>query len=241
MKKISFKPDFPSILTFLGGVLSLVGGIWMTMLEDPKKEYLLPLILIVLGGLLTLSSAYWDSIQENRDKNVIIELQQENNRLSNQALNQITGGDTWCYLLGGARHPDGGSWNIPISYSIFVVGNYPLYDVSIEMREFSTDLIRSRQLFNIEIGTLKKTIPSTWVPEIILPDVEKVDYLVRISNRNGDIIQHLAFIRLSKDVWLTGTKVFRQVAVNSGGIKTIKLLETIDEGFPKEGYKWRNF
>lgn len=241
MKKINFKSDLPTILTFLGGVLSLVGGIWMTMLEDPKNGYLLPMILIIIGGLLTLSSAYWASIQGNKDKNVIIELQQKNIELNNQALNQINGGDTWCYLHGGARNPNGGFWNMPISYSIFMMGNYPLYDVNIEMSEYSPDLRRSRQLFKFEIGTLKNSMRPTYLPEIILPDVEKVDYLARINNRNGDIIQHLAFVRLSKDAWLTGTKVFRQILVNDRAIKTIELFEEIDDDFPKEGYKWMNY
>lgn len=243
MKKIKFKPDLPSILTFLGGVLSLAGGIWMTMLEDPTSGYLLPMILIMLGGLLTLSSAYWASIQGNKDKNVIIELQKKNIELNNQALNQITGGDTWCYLSGmliGSRDGDKLT-NYPSYFSIQVEGKIPLYDLSIRIYSINHYATERKHYFSEKIGTLTKSLHQDQFIQFKLPDRKRVDYLIQFTSRNGEITQHLIFLKNDENLWFKATKVFRHKYIGDESFRKEELFELVDPNFPEKEIKWVDF
>ena len=179
--------------------------------------------------------ALWASFNENRDKVRIIELQEEIATLSNEALNQITGGDSWCYIGGGLRASGGGIWSgQPILLSFIFEGTIPMYDVSVKIYNTVPYGLSRELFFEKEIGTLTNTKLSYQLGMFTIPDNDRVDYLVEINSRNGQIIQHLIYIKKDEKVWLTGTKVLRWKAIENHTYRYENLYEFVDSGFPKD-------
>lgn len=207
-------------------------------------------ILMISGGILSLIGAYVASIESSNDKDELIKqdkeiiaLTKENSRLSKEALNQITGGDSWGYLVSGL-HTIKGIPNQSFGFSFNLVGELPLYDVTINIYdiEFNNNQPTKSQtlktIFSKEVGTLTKSLYSDILGILNLPNKERVDYLMKLRARNGEITQHWIFMKKKDNYWAVATKVYRFRSNHNGGFSKENLMEKIDDDFPIKNIEW---
>ena len=185
-----------------------------------------------------------DRISELSQEN--LKLAEKNTELSQQSLNQITGGNSWAYLSGGVPTRNGIA-NQPFMPILNHVGDNPLYDLKIKIFDIETSngiAPKSYTLTNIlekDVGTLNKTLHPESIGLIKLPDKGRVDYLIRLNARNGEIIQHWIFIKNTNNCWNTAKKIFKQKPNKDGSFSKIELLQQIDPDFPEKNIEWIEF
>lgn len=196
---------------------------------------------MLLGGLLTIVGAFWSGIESSQKDALIIDLQKENQIITEQTLNTITGGSSWIYFDVGFR------WEkerlIPNKFGLPVkfVGNYPLSDVKIQIHEI--------QLTSQDSGySSKALISDTHIPlitgnlfhNVFMPIIDlsnkdqSVYYQIDILSRNGHIVQFMFFERISADFWSLCTRAVRFSPLKDGKSSREILFERIDPQFPKE-------
>jgi len=210
-------------------------------------------VLITIGGTLSIIGAFWASIESSNDKDEllkrdkeIIELAKDNAKLSKESLNQITGGESWGYVVSGL-HTMKGVLNQPFSIQINLVGEIPLYDLSVEMNEveYKNDLPTKsyilKKVLSKKIGTLTKSLMSDSLGILYLPNKKRVDYLIKLKARNGEITQHWIFVKKADDFWAIATKVYRFRPNSNGGFAKENLYERIDDDFPIKNIEWLEF
>jgi hypothetical protein len=205
--------------------------------------------IIFIGGLFSLVGAFYAARQaikdsENLDKKneKIIELTEENARLSKQALDQITGGTSWAYIRSGLDTLHG-IMDQPSIWTINVVGEIPLYDVSVTISEITHDTTKAYHLTSIlvkELGTVSPSLNPEHIGMITLPKSKTmIEFQVRIKARNGEITQHIILVKKKDGHWTKAEKIFRYKPAGKGGFKKEMLSERISDDFPdKEHIEW---
>lgn len=202
-------------------------------------------IFIIVGGVLTLIGAGFASYEALRDKDTTIELTKKQVEIAEKSLKHITGGDSWAYLTSGL-HSAHGVLDQPFAIIVQLVGDYPLYDLTVTLEEIKRNAdhsYNSKEILSRNIGTLTKSIRR---PEIIdvmtLPkNKEKVEYIARLKARNGEIMQHWIFIKKSDGNWAVATKVYRFELKENGAFAKKDLHLQIDNDFPDKHIAWIEF
>lgn len=187
----------------------------------------LPTILTFIGGVLTIVGVAWASIRNSKT-------QEQLQEISSNALEQITGGDSWCYLESGFEQRQGEV--VPYGYipmQFIFEGTIPMYDISVVINKSEPYGLSREHLLEKNVGTLTKTHLSTWLCKLPMPKEKRTDYFIEITSRNGQIYQHLIYIKKDETTWLTGTKVVRCKAVDNITFKFNTLYEYVPEGFPE--------
>ncbi|HEV8512452.1 MAG TPA: hypothetical protein VGQ59_04220 [Cyclobacteriaceae bacterium] len=202
-------------------------------------------LLSVLGVFIAARQAINDSEELDKKNKKIIELTEENARLSKQALDQITGGTSWAYVKSGLDFLHG-IVDQPSIWTINVVGEIPLYDVSVVISEISHDNTLPTKSYKLtpilskEFGTVTPSLHPDHVGLITLPKNKKrTEFQVKIKARNGEITQHIIFIKKDDGHWTKAEKVFRYRPTDKGGFKKEVLSEKINDDFPdKQHVLW---
>lgn len=215
-----------------------------------KKTNLTAAIIIFIGGLLTAfgvflaaKQAIKDSKELDEKNKKIIELTQENANLAKQSLDQITGGTSWAYIKSGLETIDGIP-STPSIWGIIVVGEIPLYDVSITISKITHNTpinnVTSYTLepfFQKDLGTVTPSLSPESIGIIKLSGTNKIEYLVKIKARNGEIVQHIVLVKKQDNYWTTSQKVYRRKL--SKGVSRRELLnESTRKDFPKQNIEW---
>jgi len=223
IKLLKSKFGVAAFLIFLGGLISAV------------------------GALIAAKEAIDDKLAIEKKNEEIITLTKENAKLSKEALDQITGGESWTYLTIGVRTTKG----IPNEFGIScnVVGSNPLYDVTIEISELThktnlpTNSTELKSIFLKDLGTLTKSLYPDMIGILKLPnDKSRIEYLSRLKMRNGVVNQHLIFVKKENGHWTMATKVYRFKQADNNAFKKEDLYTLIDEDFTdKDNIKWIEF
>lgn len=208
-------------------------------------------IIILIGGSLSVIGVYIaarqamkDSVELDKKNEKIIGLTEENARLGKEALDQITGGTSWAYLRSGLDTLHG-IMNQPSIWTINVVGDIPLYDVTVSISEIihvsslPTKAHNMKTILSKEVGTVTSSLYPEQIGLITLPsDKNKVEFLARIKARNGEIIQHIIFMKMKDNYWRIAEKIFRYKPESNGRFKKEILKERIDIDFPQKDIEW---
>jgi hypothetical protein len=174
---------------------------------------------------------------------VNLKLSEINSELLRQSLNQITGSDSWAYVSSGL-HTLQGIPNQPFMMNLNHIGDYPLYDLKIEIFEieFSKDANPKSQtltkVFGKEVGTLNKSMHPESLGIIELPNKKRVDYLIKLKAKSRTITQHWIFIKKEDNYWSTAQKIFKFKPNKDGSFSIIELLQRIDADFPEKNISW---
>lgn len=129
--------------------------------------------------------------------------------MSIEALNNITGGDSYCYL---AFMKPCTSNTLPL----FVVqqGNYNLFDVIIRISNISNKKVHTYQDIKndktITFPTLYAGFGTDKSEEIILPDSGEAEFNVFINARNGYWIQNIKLKKVGGE-WKWKTNIVKQL------------------------------
>lgn len=206
--------------------MEIMNELFLNQIAMDIKSHL-PTILTFIGGALTIVGVAWASIRNS-------ETQKQLQEISSNALDQITGGDSWCYLESGFMQRQGEVVShdyIPLQF-IFE-GTIPMYDISVVINKSVPYGLSREPWLKKNVGTLTKTQLSTWLFKLPIPKKERTDYFIEITSRNGQIFQHLIYIKKDETTWLTGTKVVRCKAVDNLTFRFYTLYEYVPEGFPE--------
>jgi len=221
-----------------------------------KSQFGVSASVIFIGSLLVCFGVFWaarEALQNERrlnEKNEQIveltnknyQLSEENKKLIERSLAELTGGQSWAYLDVGVRTEKG----IPPSSGIILqfVGSHPLTDAKINImkREKVHDLGGQTLLgvakFDLPvikpISLTNTNILGTWN----LDGTDDIVFLVNIETRNVSIQQAIYFKRNPENNWVMGTKVQRHVPLGNGAFRPEILLERFDPGFSPEGLYW---
>lgn len=213
----------------------------------PEIIIFIGVALTAVGGLIAAWQAKKDSklLEEKNQK--IIELTEKNALLTEQALNEITGGDSWAFLRSGLQTANG-IMNQKSLFNLNLQGQYPIYDVTLDISEIEYDrnlptkAYTLNSVFSKQIGTVTKTIYSEplwmWTPP---KGKKEVEYLIKMKARNGEVVQHLILILKPDNFWSVATKVFRFNSNKEGGFAKENLLEQKDSDFPNQDVQWIEF
>lgn len=212
------------------------------------------LILIGLGTALTIigqqkvNDKSNDLLQVKSNKieelsQINVKLSETNSELLKQSLDQITGGDSWAYISSGL-HTLQGIPNQPFMLVLNHIGDYPLYDLKIEIfeAEFSKEATPKShtltKVFAKDIGTLNKNMHPESVGIIELPNKIRVDYLVKLKAKSRTITQHWIFIKKEDNYWSTALKVFTFKPNKDGSFSKVELFQRMDADFPEKKINW---
>ncbi len=169
-----------------------------------------------------------------------IKLSEENADLAIQSLKYITGGESWAYLSGGVRSSKG-ILNQPFGLSLIHVGDNPLHDLIVdifEVEELTQKSHTRKKVFHKEIGTVSKSVYSEPLVILELPNKQRVDYIVILKARNGEIMQHWIFIKKADNYWSTAMKVYKFTPNKDGVFSKVVLREQVDDDFPDADLIW---
>ena len=201
-------------------------------------------ILGVLGVFLAAQQAIKDKAELDEKNKKIIGLTEENSRLSKQALDLITGGNSWAFIKCGLETSQGiidqqAIWNINL------VGNIPLYDVSLSIFEVIHDHSLPTEAYDLvpilskEVGTVTPSLHPDNIGLITLSkNKDKIEFLAKIKARNGEITQHIILMKKKDGYWSLAQKIFRYIPGNNWGFKKEILDERINEDFPERNIEW---
>ncbi len=223
----------PSLLVFIGAIISALGAFWTALKQTQTKRALrISLAVIFFGALISATGAMWSSMRQSQ-------YEYELRSKSDEMLATVTGGDSFCYLYLG--FPVAVKTRDVVSAILLAQGKYPLYDISIrivniEMLRLITKTyhsipfeVRSKYETIYKAGNLgsEQTILEflSWK----LPnDREHQGYNVFITTRNGSILQMIRF-RYVDGRWRLATKIIR-----GRGKNEVVLLEEVDPKFPRD-------
>lgn len=199
----------------------------------------------VIGAFLAARQAINDGKELDSKNGQIIELTKENAKLSKQALDQITGGNSWAFIKSGLETADG-IMNQESIWTINLVGDIPLYDVSLtlyEVKHNKTLPNKTRELNNVLAKHFGTITPSLHPDKIGLLNLQsdngKIEFLVKIKARNGEITQHIILLQKQDKFWAKAEKVCRYKPADNGGFRKEELKHKIDDDFPdKDQIKW---
>ena len=206
-------------------------------------------VFMTVGGILSVIGAYMAAIESSNEKDELIKrdqeiiaLTKENSKLSFDSLNQITGGNSWAYLDKGVKQLHGIPSH-PFGVNIKFVGDSPLTDVFIKLYEVEYDTNLPTRAYNLfeklskEISIIKDSLHKDSLGILTLPNKPRVDYLIHLKSRNGDISQHWIFMKGDNGYWSDAIKVVRYKPSKNGFIKE-NLLEKIESDFPEKNIEW---
>lgn len=197
--------------------------------------------LIIAGGTLSLIGAFFSSQQDNKDKEKIIELTEQNAHLAGEALNQITGGNTWAYLAPGVRFQNGLLPNLGLVINL--VGRYGLHEVKVEIFQVTRSQnphgsTNYNKVYTRDYGTLIQSLNALDSSRLIFlnlpPGNPYSEFMVTTNARNGVVNQHLIFQRNVHDHFDYATRVFKYNQIPNdphGGFAREVLMTTIDPNF----------
>jgi cell division protein FtsB len=228
------------------------------MLEFIKSQFGLPAILILIGLILSAIGGFMTAHKAWRNEKIVnnkneeikalakenVNLIQENKKLTNEALAQITGGDSWAYLDVGARSAQGILPNCGIIVQL--VGDHPLTSVSIlfsERIKKGQGAALDTPLINVTLPVIQHNLMNfndRYIGHFQLEMEKREDvwYHATINSRNGSVEQLINIKKIQNKGWLMATRVKRFIHIGNGAYKPEILLEKYDEGFPKEGFHW---
>ncbi|NOT73738.1 MAG: hypothetical protein HOP08_02335 [Cyclobacteriaceae bacterium] len=208
--------------------------------------------IIFIGGLFSVVGAFLAARQAINDgkeldsrNGQIIELTKENAKLSKQALDQITGGKSWAFIRSGLE-TEKGIMNQESLWTINLVGDIPLYDVSLTLYKIKHDNTLPTKAHNLitvlskHLGTITPSLHQDNIGLLTLHgDKGKIEFLVKIKARNGEITQHIILLQKEGKYWTKAEKVFRYKPADNGGFSKEVLMQKIDEDFPdKDHIEW---
>lgn len=197
----------PYILIVIGGILSAIGGIWLSHISTREVKH-------ELQTVKTELTTKNDKIQE----------------LNNFILSSITGGDSFCYV-------DIGSISQTNDHGFLVVvqqGKYPLYDLNIRIVDLDKfDKIKDNLSLEkwasaetrLNLGTLSPGIAQLVGP-ISFPGKTNLRFNIFAIARNGGTTQVLR-MRLINNKWARATKVTKS---DTNAV----IYENTDKEFPKD-------
>jgi len=212
---------------------------------------LLAAIIILIGGITTAFGVFLAARQAIKDGNElnqkneeIARLSQENAQLSKQALDQITGGSSWAFIKSGLEGVKGLP-NQSAIWTINIVGEIPIYDVSLTVYEVTLERTSPTKAYDLKtilsknLGTITPSLQPDQIGIINLPKQKKrADLLVKIKARNGEITQHIILIQEKESYWSFAEKIFRYKPQDDGSFSREILRERINEGFPESEIEW---
>jgi len=270
----------PHILIFLGVILTAIAEV----LREKKS---IPRLVLLLGIGIAGIGALWSAFQDRESQRGIIELQRdiiesqgeivESQRKivesqkdsiesqkeiiesQKETINNITGGDSYCYV--GIRSDPHGAMNFSLEH----VGEYILYDVTVEifdttklqalakdMEGFSHDLskeewsrfVKEHDVIEDYLSLKEKSriYRQSWpslppgsiaipIYSATLPDNKPEQrYLVKIYARNGIITQPIIFLKVNGK-WQVSMRVQRHDNIKR---ETIELRNALHPDVPLE-------
>ncbi len=229
VSRISEHVGGPAILTYLGAIISALGGL---------SAYMLPatiggsVLVVFIGVVMSASSALWASVRQTQSERELRVRSDEIAELNRTIAASVTGGDSFCYLTPTLGD---GTTNSPILMLVHE-GEYPLYDVGIRMVNLErAAAVEEGEVLTYEMATQADTVynPGNLSPNqarvlgsLELPNEEQQSYNVFIGARNGFVTQ-LIRLRHINGRWKKALKVVRDYEGEE-----LVLLEKVDPEFP---------
>ena len=113
-----------------------------------------------------------------------------------------------------------------------------VYEVTLK-RTVHTKSYDLKTVISSNLGTVTPSLHPAQIGILKLPkDKKKLNLLVKIKARNGEITQHIILIKQEKDYWNFAEKILRYKPQQDGGFKREVLRERINQGFPESEIKW---
>ncbi len=201
---------FTILLSFIGSALVWYGGILNSNARFGKYNVSAAHALAVTGLLIILLA------------NLISGLSEDSYREHTESL--LTGGDSFVYL--DFQQTDRRSTSFPVRH----VGQYPVYDVKIDLQNVQTHmgtnnaLLRSVRRQTPDFPAYTKDSNRS-LPNIYLPEEENAEYTIHIHSRNKTILQ-LMQILFHEGRWIPAYRVYDL------GDNSAILYEFVGDGFP---------
>jgi cell division protein FtsL len=225
-----------TVFVFLGSMVAGIFGVWLSNLSKDREptKHRLAIIFLLTGVFLTAIGGVFTDIENNKFQNKLDNKNIEITQLNKKILNNIIGGNSFCYVR---------TANITNDNAFLILahnGSEPIYDVSIRIVDIQkaekiniNEAITLDKLYYIQnlinIGNLS---PNS---RILLGNVslygKQRSFNIFINARNGSLSQYLRFYRKDND-WLVASKVLRE------GDNEQVLYDKISPGFPKENLNW---
>lgn len=179
-----------------------------------------PAIVVAIGAVIAVIGAFWASVEQSRSQKQLSGKNEEIANLNRQIAQTITGGDSYCYV----EFSHNAGFDYPF-LKLIQVGDYPLYDISVVVRDL--DDYEYRKEGNPTIEDLEKAefsfptrnlSPGDQVNLYRLPisaSETKKRYEIFIASRNGTVKE---FVRLEKiqNKWKIAMKVQRETPAGLG-------------------------
>lgn len=165
-----------------------------------------PMILTVIGGILVIIGGSWATIKQSRTEEQLHSKVIENAQLTKENYKYLLGEGSYCYM---DLSPNVSMPNT-ISQFLMVVGEYPLWDVQMavkdieKLRDINLPSIpitkRYEKLKEIEsvknIGNIKNDSAIDYGRFTVPDEINSVHYYYRFSARNGFWEQKIRMVRV---------------------------------------------
>lgn len=190
-----------------------------------------PAVVAAIGAIIATTGAFWASVEQSKSEKELRKKNEEIARLNQQIAQTVVGGDSYCYV----EFSYDAGFDDPF-LKLIHVGDYPLYDVSMVIRDIDEyeflkdghptieDLEKAEFSFPTRNLSPGERVKLYRLP--VSPSETKKRYEIFITSRNGSLKE---FVRLEKvnEQWKIAMKVQRDMKD-----KSEKLEEKIDSGFP---------
>lgn len=212
--------SIPTIIVFLGALLSGIGAFWAAVKQSKDSA--------------KTAQERLEFEKELRSKS------EEIAELNKKIAASVTGGDSYCYFDIANFGPN----NTAIAIIIHQ-GDFPIYDVSISITDLDefAQLSKSKANLTLEdLASARNNIPiGTMLPyqakpfkTIKLPNRETVNYGIAIAARNGTFTEEIRLKKI-KGKWTKAMKVERDnYSPNNPDAKPTLLKEEIYPDYPKD-------
>lgn len=207
---------------------------------------LAPVLIVLAGAVLSALGAAWtamrqiDSARQRADFEKELRLKSDEiASLNKQLLANVTGGESYCYL----DMPGYATSSEVVTPMLFHEGEHPALDVSVHIaniteriarwkaptnaplaERLASDMFDSEMLFHGNVSPGKGMM---FAPITLPADANEQRYEVRISARNGSVIQRFTFLRIDGQ-WAPAVQTVR---VKADGSQSV--TERIPPNFPR--------